>query len=178
MWTIGNASPWGCNIWDLSSRKEPVMWKSEKWAFLEGETAITITVRETRKVKVGEALTFLFWPMVQVLRLIHQVPTSPWYSVFALVTATRWLMVPFMGTLANTSFQTFIGHEAERVCHFSLQDFDEEILLFTLSNRSHLFINMKTMKKPWFDLILHLSFPLSIAGCLWVSHDLEWSLPH
>ena len=75
-------------------------------------------------------------------------------------------MVPFMGTLANTSFQTFIGHEAERVCHFSLQDFDEEILLFTLSNRSHLFINMKTMKKPWFDLILRLSFPLSIAGCL------------
>ena len=75
-------------------------------------------------------------------------------------------MVPFMGTLANTSFQTFIGHEAEKVCHFSLQDFDEEILLFTLSNRSHLFINMKTMKKPWFDLILRLSFPLSIAGCL------------
>ena len=75
-------------------------------------------------------------------------------------------MVPFMGTRANTSFQTFIGHEAERVCHFSLQDFDEEILLFTLSNRSHLFINMKTMKKPWFDLILRLSFPLSIAGCL------------
>ena len=75
-------------------------------------------------------------------------------------------MVPFMGTLANTSFLTFIGHEAQRVCHFSLQDFDEEILLFTLSNRSHLFINMKTMKKPWFDLILRLSLPLSIAGCL------------
>lgn len=71
-----------------------------------------------------------------------------------------------MGTLANTSFQTFIGHEAQRVCHFSLQDFDEEVLLFTLSNRSHLFTNMKTMKKPWFDLILRLSFPLSIAGCL------------
>lgn len=178
MWMVGNASPWGCNIWDLSIRKEPVMWKSEKWAFLEGETAITITVRETRKVKVGEALTFLFWPMVQVLRLIHQVPTSPLESVFALVTATRWLMVPFMGTLANTSFQTFIGHETQRVCHFSLQDFDEEVLLFTLSNRRHLFTNMKTMKKPWFDLILRLSFPLSIAGCLWVSRDLEWSLPH
>lgn len=67
-----------------------------------------------------------------------------------------------MGTLANTSFQTFIGHEAQRVCHFSLQDFDEEILLFTLSNRSHLFINMKTMKKPWFDLIWCLSSPCQL----------------
>ena len=50
---VGNASPWGCNIWDLNSRKEPVMWKSEKWAFLEGKAAITITKRKKKNKGSG-----------------------------------------------------------------------------------------------------------------------------
>ena len=190
MWVIGDGSPWGWNIWDLNSKKDPAIVEiriisilgrgNSYWNICKWETSLVCSRNRNKvsKVKVGETLIFLFWPMVQILRLIHQVPTSPWYFVFTIVTATRWLMVLFMGALTHTSFQTFIGHEAQRICHFSLQYFEEEIFLFTLSNRSHLFINMKTMEKTWFDLIWCLFFPLSFTGCFWTSHDLERSLTH
>lgn len=128
------------------------------------------------EIKVRESLICLFWPIIQIFRLIHQISITSWYFVFALATEARWLMVLFMCPLANTSFQTFIGHEAQKVHHFSLCLSDEEILLFILSYRSHSFLNRKTMKKPCFDLIWCLSFLLRLLGCCWAFPDFELSL--
>lgn len=134
-------------------------------SILGREIAITITVRETRRVKVGENS----WHFV--LAYGSGFKTYPLSSHFPLIFClcpchcNQMINGAFYGYSGKYIIQTFIGHEAQReYAHFSLQDFDEEILLFTLSNRSHLFINMKTEKTLlWPDLVFISPCQLQVA---------------
>lgn len=174
MWMLGNASPWGCNIWDLNSRKEPVM-EIRKWAFWRGNSYYNNCKRNKKsKGRRGSDIFVLAYGS----GFKTYPPSSHFPLIFCLcpVTATRWLMVPLWVLWQIHHFRLLLGMKHREYAISVSRILMKKYCLRTLSNRSHLFINMKTEKTLlWLDLVF--IFPLSIAGCLWMSHDLEWFLP-